>query len=210
MDKKKTRRSQAKYPALDPKLNLKTRSDILDFDYIDKLPETWTDPKTGRKWTNDELKQYLNDFSKEYALASFDKKKRVHKKKIVENEKNKDLNVIKKKILPHLKKINVLISDSNIKIKTKYSLKKALSQFKKRLKRIFKEDLSYVEDYYKKDAEKRNNARNSCILTRSKAQGKALAIESLPETNYITKDGVEDTLIEIIDSLNFSKEPQDS
>lgn len=58
-NKKKTPRSKVKYPALNPKYNLKTRTDLLDYDYIDKLSE--------------EEKQWLNDFSSEYINANVGK-----------------------------------------------------------------------------------------------------------------------------------------
>lgn len=66
--KKKNRRSQKKYPALDPQYNLKTRQALLDYDYLDKLSEK------EMKW--------LNKFTEEYVNASFPKgrgKKHLHK-----------------------------------------------------------------------------------------------------------------------------------
>lgn len=54
--KKKNRRSQNKYPALDPTLNLKSRSHLADYDYLDKL--------------SDEEKQWLNDFSEGHNNAN--------------------------------------------------------------------------------------------------------------------------------------------
>ena len=57
--KKQTRRSREKYPALKRELNLKSRSEEIDFDYLHKL--------------NDEEKEWLNKFSSEWINASFEK-----------------------------------------------------------------------------------------------------------------------------------------
>lgn len=57
MSKKKSKRSKAKYPALDPSLNLKSRRDYLDNKfYVKRLPE--------------ELKEWLNDFNQAYYCNS--------------------------------------------------------------------------------------------------------------------------------------------
>lgn len=67
--KKKTRRSIDEYPELEKKFALKSRSDLLDQDYTDKLS-----PKE---------KRWLNKFNKEYVSASMDEdpKKNLHKTK---------------------------------------------------------------------------------------------------------------------------------
>lgn len=76
--KKQTRRSKAKFPALKPEYNLKTRyEEIADMrSYMSKL--------------NDKEKEWLNKFAEEYVNASFPKKgtkeykKRLHKSKALE------------------------------------------------------------------------------------------------------------------------------
>jgi len=55
--KRRSKRSMQKYPALDPKYNLKTRRGWLDFDYLDKL--------------TDEEKEWLNSVMEEENNASF-------------------------------------------------------------------------------------------------------------------------------------------
>lgn len=83
---KRNRRNQSEFPGLDPKLNLKTRSDLVDYDYIDKL--------------NHEEKDWLNRFTEEYVSGKYDHNgERIHafeevpakkgKNKLVDRYKNK-------------------------------------------------------------------------------------------------------------------------
>lgn len=84
MGKKPTRRSKEKYPALIPHLNLRTRFEEIDYDYVNQL--------------SDEEKEWLNRFTEEYTNASFKHKNRIHKKKKDElgaykrnNDRNNDV-----------------------------------------------------------------------------------------------------------------------
>jgi hypothetical protein len=74
MAKKKTKRSLAKYPNLKPELNLKTRFEQLDMDYIDQLSES------DKKW--------LNQMMGEYVGASFNKDNRKNIQKSKEHKKD--------------------------------------------------------------------------------------------------------------------------
>ena len=59
--KKITKRNSLRFPALEKKVNLKTRTDLLqDFDYIDKL--------------NDKEKMFLNNFLEEEIITNFNHK----------------------------------------------------------------------------------------------------------------------------------------
>jgi hypothetical protein len=54
----KGKRARTKYPALKPELNLKSRYELIDYDYVEKLSE--------------EDKAWLNKFTEEYVNASLD------------------------------------------------------------------------------------------------------------------------------------------
>lgn len=203
-EKKTNRRSQQKYPALDPQYNLKTRLEQLDYDYIDQLPDTWTDPKTGKKYNP---KQFLNDFTNEAIHADFKtNKKRIHKKKKIESEKNKDLKKLLVDLTEKIKELTLVLNNSNVSTTSKAKIKKTINKLKTQLKKQINGELSYINDFFKTDAERKNNSRNRCVLTRAKAQGKALGIDDL-SVHYTANKNVEDNLIE---QLDFAKKLQDS
>lgn len=54
----KNKRARTKYPALKPELNLKSRYELIDYDYINSL--------------SDQEKKWLNQFTEEYVNASLD------------------------------------------------------------------------------------------------------------------------------------------
>jgi len=67
MQKKHNRRSKEKYPALKPDLNLKTRYELIDYDYLDKL--------------SPQEMAWLNKFTSEYTNADFRHSKPLHSTK---------------------------------------------------------------------------------------------------------------------------------
>lgn len=198
--KKRSRRSNSKYPALNPLLNLKTRFEQLQTDYAHKLPESWTDPKTGKKCNP---KQYLNDFNNEFVNADFTtNKKRIHKKKKVESEDNKHIRNLSKDLKLKFKEITTLLNDAQISTTSKIKIKRTLNQLKNKLLKQVKDSLHYVEDFYKKEAEHKNNARNRCSYTRATAQDKTMGIGELSEL-IMSRNNLED---EIIDKIDREKE----
>ena len=57
----KKKRSKLKYPSLTPSVNSRIRQEYMDYDYIDQL--------------DDETKQYLEDFNREFYQANVGKQK---------------------------------------------------------------------------------------------------------------------------------------
>lgn len=190
MKKKPTRRSKSDYPALDPRLNLKTRSDLLDYDYIDKLSE--------------KDKQWLNDFNTEYVNADFktnveEGRKRIHKKKRVEHEKNRHLKKLLNDFLLNIKKFIEILNESQITNTTRSKFKKSVNKFKKQLKSQIKKEFTFIEDSFKRESEHANNHRNMCIISRQKAAGVLKNLDLLPETIMVKKD-FEEEMISFIDN----------
>lgn len=199
MKKKRTRRSQSKYPALDPRLNLRTRQEILDYDYIDQLSE--------------KDKQWLNDFSSEYINADFktnikEGRKRIHRKKKVEHEKNKHLKKLIVDFTNHIKAFVTILNDSQITNTAKSKFKKSVNKFKKQLKNQIKKEFTFIEDAFKRESEYMNNHRNSCILTRQRAMGIDKSLHMLSERTMHKVD-LESELIDKIDNKKLGIEDEE-
>lgn len=136
----KTRRSKAKYPALEPRYNLKIRHDELECDYLHEL--------------SDEEKDWLNRFNEEYVNTNFKHDgKRLHPRK--------------------------------------YTTKLVKKTGKKR-----------KVDIYKKEAQDRNNHRNSDVLAVSKTNNmlkdEKKAVKALESIVYSSNE-TEDLIIEQLD-----------
>lgn len=110
--KKKNKRNSTKFPGLDPAVNLKTRIDQLDMDYINKLSEK------DKKW--------LNKFCNEYVHASLDSKnlkKNLHNTKELKkdcydrnNARNRDVYTKAKASgnLAYSEDVNIAVETDNI------------------------------------------------------------------------------------------------
>lgn len=203
--KLKNKRQLSKYPALDKTYNLKTRTELNDFDYIDGFH----DEETGMsiRPLNDKEKEWLNNFQAEYVNAEFQpKKKRVHKKLKKENPKNTNLKKLNKLIMEYVKIINQEIQKAEIGTNSQVNIKKTVTKFKKELQSKIKKEFKYIKDFYKKDAYDRNNARNRCILTKAKASGKITGFADLNEDTFVSEN-MEDKIIE---NLDLAKDFQSS
>lgn len=102
------KRRKEKYPALKPQLNLKTRYELIDYDYVDQL--------------TDKEKDWLNKFTEEYTNANFNHKgPKIQKKKKHEKESYDRNNSRNRCILTRVKAQN---KDVDL-----YSLENELSGF---------------------------------------------------------------------------------
>ena len=96
--KKPTRRSKQLYPDIDPRFNLKTRTDLIDQDYLHKI-------------SHKEL-EWLNKFNKEEVNASFDTKnpkRNLNKSKKARKRCYDNNNARNRDILTKAKASNMLI-----------------------------------------------------------------------------------------------------
>lgn len=73
--KPKNRRSSANYPALEKKYTLKSRVDLLDYDYVDKLKAQAQSLDPVKAAEAEEALQFLNDFTEGDLHADFRDKK---------------------------------------------------------------------------------------------------------------------------------------
>lgn len=116
--KKISRRSRAKNPALEPKFTLKSRLELLDYDYLDKLSEK--DLAWLNKFTDEELGASFSDKNKDNLNKTDEEKRIIYTRN---NKRNNDVMTHKKtrKLLDYvsdkeLERIEVDVEDALISI----------------------------------------------------------------------------------------------
>lgn len=200
-----TRRSKTKYPALDATKNLRSRSDLIDFDYLDKLSER-------------EL-EFLNKFVSETIITDFNhhpemKKLIRQKKQIIEDATylsiKREIESLKKrprkneKRIKELKKTLKLIKDQNQEI---YADK--LADIEEALQELREKYLLFPDKNDHKQFYNENNSRNTCMLNRAKTMNKLdniddTAYEELEE-NKQTFYFAEDELIDLLERVHWEE-----
>ena len=201
--KKKSKRSELKYSSFDGAHNLKTRFELFDQDYINGF----YDAETGEsiRPLNNKEKDWLNRFNSEFINADF-RSKRVSKKIKKEHPKNANLKKLHKILNQYLKEMNDKVGEANVSLKSTANIRRTISKFRVQLKKKIQKEMRFIKDHYKKQSEDSNNARNRCVLTRAKAQGKALGIIDLSE-GFPSNENEENDLI---DKLDLAKQFKDS
>lgn len=158
MPKKRNRRSEEKYPALKQNLNLKTRYELVDYDYIDQL--------------SDKEKDWLNRFTEEYTHAKYDHEgTRIQKKKKHEIDSYNRNNSRNRDILTRAKAMGNACSLDIVKLyKEQMSPEEAIIMEEKLLEVLSNEKLTKkVKD--KKLLEDLRERLEELRLMRSKFQG---------------------------------------
>jgi hypothetical protein len=104
----KNRRAKTKYPALKPELNLKTRYELIDYDYVDKL--------------DDSNKGWLNKFTEEYVNASLDRinyNNNIHNTKELKQDCDRRNNARNRDMLTRAKACGSHVSIDELKLNKK-------------------------------------------------------------------------------------------
>lgn len=177
-EKKKAGRKNAKRPALNKSLNIFSRRDFIETQYIDGVYDE--DGKELIRPLNEEEKDFLNSFYEETVIASFSHDQEIRrlnaiKKQIIEDE---DVMALKS----HLE---VLKEDKDLNKKAIAQLKEIIRLTKKQNEEKYESELEYVENALQERREevllypdkedhkefyKANNARNTCIFNKMKSQ----------------------------------------
>ncbi len=183
--KKENKRSRTKYPALDKGVNLSSRKDYIEPDYIngvyDKDGNQVIRPMTEKE------KAWLNQYYEETIVTNF-----YHDKEL------KNLNQLKKSIIEDetvkwlMDVVKVLKKDNNPDKKRIRELKEIIKLTKKQNEELYADDLYLIEEELKKARKEKllypdkedhkqfyteNNARNNCIFNKSRITNRLIHLD---------------------------------
>lgn len=193
--KEKSRRSKTKFPALNKGMNLNSRKDYIEPDYVNGLYDNEGN-ELIRPLTEDE-KAWLNQFYEETVVTNFYhdsdlKKLNKYKKHIVEDDNVKAL----------LEEIKELEKDRKTNARRIKELREIIKLTKKQNEETYAEELEFIEEelqelreqkllYPDKDDHKQfynaNNSRNNCIFNRSRITKRLVGLDTDEYDNYLSK-----------------------
>lgn len=178
--KKKTRRSQAKYPALERKFNLKMRQDYIEPDYLMNPVKNSKGEVIESLRVGDEEREFMNKFYEEVIGANF-----------LYDKELKDLHTAMK---PLKKK-------KRLRKEEKEELQKLQALYYKRADEV----LIYSDQDDQRQLYKENNQRNNCLFNRSKGAGRLHEINDdtfndIHDNVYYCVDSGENLLINQIEN----------
>ena len=203
---KATKRNQSQYPALDRRLNLPSRRDFIETDYIDGLYDQ--DGNTVLRPLNEEEKKFLNDFYEETVGANFlhdEELKRLSKakKKIIEDRQILELRESLKTITDRKERNRIKQIIKEVKKQNEETYEKELRSIERMMQARRRKVLLYSNKEEHKQFYKANNDRNVCLFNRLNTSQEIRYCDQ-DEYDYIaqkTLDAVdyEDYLIDLIE-----------
>jgi hypothetical protein len=159
---KQTKRKKEKYPYLKKNLNLKSRRDYLPTHYVNGVPAISGEKGAeGIRGMNDDEKEWLNQFNKEFVGASFseDQEKNLQQNTPEEVERIAEIIAEVKGLKNDIKRIDMTSK--------KYSPE--MIEIYERLHELEEERLSID---FKKASYDANNDRNRCVMNIGKMTGR--------------------------------------
>lgn len=199
MKKKKNLRSTTKNSAVKPELNLKSRYEELSDinEYYGSLPPE------AQEWMNKYTENYVNAGFNEDRLLTVSSTRVLLKQYIQDIKKYKGERKIKDFVSKYLIRednvplniIKLIFFETDDK-----KLKKLTSQLKDaimdNISNVGKREIGKIMKLMENEVYNNNNARNRCIITKSKAKGTLNYLEELDENDIVLD---ENDLIERID-----------
>lgn len=209
--KKENKRAKTKFPALNKGVNLSSRKDYIEAEYINGTFDN-DGKKVIRELTEDE-KAWLNKWYEEAVITNFYHDKDLKllnkmKKSIIEDEtvedlkkEVKNLQQNKKKNAQKIKQLKEIIHLTKKQNEETYSDK--LSEIEEELEELRKEKLLYPDKEDHKQFYNENNARNNCIFNKSRISGKLVDFDILNYDeitwNKLQSIDIEDVIINDIE-----------
>jgi hypothetical protein len=212
----KTKRQKVKYPALNKGMNLNSRKDYIEPEYINGV--FGEDGKQVIRALTPEEKEWLNKYYEETVVTNFYhdpdlKKLNRHKKSIIvddtvrtmqdqvkELQKDKETN---KKRIRELKEIIRLTKKQN---EETYS--EALEDVEEALQELREQVLLYPDKEDHKEFYNHNNARNNCIFNKTRIMGKLTDL-NIEEYDAYVANTIKDLDTEFLpdenEEINFDK-----
>jgi hypothetical protein len=217
---KKKARQRSKYPALERKLNLNSRRDYIELDYIDGVKDS--DGNMVIRPLNEEEKQFFNDFYEETIVTNFlhdDELRRLNKIKngIIECNQVKNLKA-QIKTLDNKKdsyKINKLKHTIKlIKKQNEEKFEDEMEYLNQQIQDRREEVLLYPDPEDHKEFYTQNNARNRCLYNKIKNMGMLDHLDPKKYERYLmgcfNNIDFEDVLINELDHAQFLESNSDA
>ena len=180
-----SKRKEAKYPALEKGLNVKSRKDFIEVDYVNGVKNS--NGEQVIRPLNDEEKAFLNQFYEETVVTNFSHDARIKHL----NRRRKD--IIEDEVVKNLKEDLKSMQNRKLSAKKIREMQEVIKETKKQNEEMYADDLRDIEQELAdireevllypdkedhKEFYKENNNRNACIYNIAKKTYKLMSIDS--------------------------------